>query len=222
MPYAQNMLTYETKLWNQKPPPVIAGVDEAGRGCLAGPVVAGAVSMSAAAARELYEGELSELTDSKKLTEAKRELFFEILNSHAEVFTASGWCTPEEIDTFNILSATHLAMRRALENLDVKVDRALIDGLPVKGLPCESDAIVKGDSKSFLIAAASVVAKVSRDHYMIELDEEYPGYGFAVHKGYGTNRHISALHRLGACAQHRRSFRPVEDVTNSLPGFEWE
>lgn len=102
------------------------------------------------------------------------------------------------------------------------VDRALVDGLPVKGLPCESDAIVKGDSKSFLIAAASIIAKVSRDRYMIELDEEYPGYGFADHKGYGTNRHISALHKLGACSQHRRSFRPVQDVTHCLPGFEWE
>ena len=216
------MLTHETQLWQQTPVPVIAGVDEAGRGCLAGPVVAGAVSMSPEVAQSLYEGELSALTDSKKLTAAKRELFFEILTAHEGVAAASGWCSAEEVDNLNILCATHLAMRRALENLSVKVDRALVDGLPVKGLPCDSDAIVKGDSKSFLIAAASIIAKVSRDRYMIELDEEYPGYGFADHKGYGTNRHISALHKLGACAQHRRSFRPVQDVTHCLPGFEWE
>ncbi len=216
------MLTFETELWNQTPVPVIAGVDEAGRGCLAGPVVAGAVSMSAAIASELYQGKLAGLTDSKKLTAAKRDLFFDILTAHEGVATASGWCTPEEVDILNILCATHLAMRRAIENLPVKVDRALVDGLPVKGLSCDSDAIVKGDSKSFLIAAASIIAKVSRDRYMIELDDEYPGYGFADHKGYGTNRHVSALHSLGACCQHRRSFRPVQDVIHCLPGFEWE
>lgn len=216
------MLSYENKLWNCDASLVLAGVDEAGRGCLAGPVVAGAVSMSAAAAADLYKGELAALTDSKKLTPAKREYFFEFLYAHEEVAAASGWCTPEEVDTLNILSATHLAMRRALENLPVSVGRALVDGLPVKGLPCDSDAIVKGDSKSFLIAAASIIAKVARDRYMVELDEAYPGYGFARHKGYGTHEHVSALHRLGSCSEHRHSFRPVQDVEQSLPGFEWE
>ncbi len=216
------MLTFETEFWNQTPTPVIAGVDEAGRGCLAGPVVASAVSMNAATASELYCGALAGLTDSKKLTAGKRELYFDILIAHEGVGTASGWCNPEEVDTLNILCATHLAMRRALESLSIKVDHALVDGLPVKGLPCDSDAIVKGDSKSFLIAAASIIAKVARDHYMIELDQKYPGYGFAEHKGYGTNRHISALHKLGACCQHRRSFRPVQDVTHCLPRFKWE
>ena len=215
------MLSYENKLWKNAPSLVIAGVDEAGRGCLAGPVVAGAVSMSASAARVLYAGQLSGLTDSKKLTPAKRELFFGILSDNKGVYTASGWCTSEEVDTLNILCATHLAMRRALENLSVKLSYALIDGLPVKGLPCPTMAIVKGDSKSFLIAAASIIAKVSRDHYMVEMDQEYPGYGFAAHKGYGTHVHVSALHKLGSCAIHRHSFRPVQDVEQGLPGFEW-
>ncbi len=216
------MLAYETQLWKSVPSLVIAGVDEAGRGSLAGPVVAGAVSISMCAANRLYGGELGELTDSKKLAPARREIFYAQLCAHDDVVAASGWCSAEEVDTLNILCATHLAMRRALENLAVTVDVALVDGLPVKGLPCDSQAIVKGDSRSFLIAAASIIAKVSRDRYMVELDAEYPGYGFAEHKGYGTSQHISALHRLGACVQHRRSFRPVQDVEHSLPGFEWE
>ncbi|MFO7937451.1 MAG: ribonuclease HII [Kiritimatiellia bacterium] len=216
------MLTYEGQLWSRTPALVLAGVDEAGRGCLAGPVVAGAVSMSADTAEFLYKGELAALTDSKKLTVAKREFFFKLLAANQDVSLSTGWCSSQEIDDLNILSATHLAMRRALENMPLKPQYALIDGLPVKGLPCESEAIVKGDSKSFLIAAASVAAKVLRDRYMVELDQKYPGYGFAEHKGYGTSRHISALHSLGACCWHRRSFRPVQDVIHCLPGFEWE
>ncbi len=216
------MLSIEAKLWHDHPNLIIAGVDEAGRGSLAGPVVAGAVSMTTAAATSLYDGSLSGLTDSKKMTAARREHCFELLRVHPEVITACGWSTPAEIDTLNILSATHLAMRRAVENLNLEVDYLLVDGLPVKGLPCDSDAIVKGDSKSFLIAAASVIAKVSRDRYMIELDTQFPNYGFAEHKGYGTNRHITALHRFGACSQHRRFFRPVQDVEESLPNFKWQ
>lgn len=215
------MLLFETERWKQSPTAVIAGVDEAGRGCLAGPVVAGAVSMSAVTATELYRGALAALNDSKKLSASKRERFFDFLTEHDAITCATGWCSSEEVDTLNILSATHLAMRRALENLPIRVDHALVDGLPVKHLPCASDAIVKGDSRSLLIAAASIIAKVSRDRYMIKLDVECPGYGFADHKGYGTNRHISALHTLGACDHHRRSFRPVQDVTLSLPGFDW-
>ena len=215
------MLTYEESLWKTAPAQMIAGVDEAGRGCLAGPVVAAALSMRADVARTLYAGELAGLTDSKKLTPARREFFFKILTRHADVHTASGWCNSEEVDTLNILSATHLAMRRALEELPVKASHALIDGLPVKNLPCPSTAIVKGDLKSFLIAAASIIAKVSRDHYMIEMEKRYPGYGFAAHKGYGTHEHIAALHKIGSCAIHRHSFRPVQDVEQGLTGFEW-
>ncbi|MDA3927206.1 MAG: ribonuclease HII [Kiritimatiellae bacterium] len=216
------MLTYENKLWKANSSLIIAGVDEAGRGCLAGPVVAGAVSMSVSTASALYAGELSGLTDSKKLTPVKREHFFELLSGNSEVHAASGWCSSEEVDTLNVLCATHLAMRRALENISVKVSHALIDGLPVKGLPCPSTAIVKGDSKSFLIAAASIIAKVSRDHYMMEMDKEFPDYGFAAHKGYGTHVHVAALHKYGSCLIHRHTFRPVQDVEQSLPGFEWE
>ncbi len=215
------MLSIEAKLWHDYPNLIIAGVDEAGRGSLAGPVVAGAVSMTTATATSLYAGSLSGLTDSKKMAAARREHCFELLRVHPKVTAACGWSTPAEIDTLNILGATHLAMRRAVENLNLEVDHLLVDGLPVKGLPCKSDAIVKGDSKSFLIAAASVIAKVSRDRYMIELDTQFPDYGFAEHKGYGTNQHITALHRFGACPQHRRSFRPVQDVEESLPNFEW-
>ncbi len=216
------MLTYEESFWRNDPALVLAGVDEAGRGSLAGPVVAGAVSMSAGTARSLYTGELCDLTDSKKLTPARRESYYDILTRHARVSTASGWCSAEEVDTLNILCATHLAMRRALIALPVRVAHALIDGLPVKNLPCPSTAIVKGDFKSFLIAAASVIAKVSRDHYMLELDQHYPGYGFAAHKGYGTHEHIAALHKIGSCVIHRHSFRPVQDVEQGLPGFEWQ
>ncbi|MDD2597972.1 MAG: ribonuclease HII [Kiritimatiellae bacterium] len=216
------MLTYEENFWQTSPTPVLAGVDEAGRGCLAGPVVAAAVSMCADIARSLYTGQLAGLTDSKKLTPERRELFFKILTQREDVITAAGWCSPQEVDTLNVLSATHLAMRRALVALPVMVDHALIDGLPVKNLPCNSTAIVKGDFKSFLIAAASIVAKVTRDHHMIEMEQLYPGYGFAAHKGYGTHEHISALHKIGACAIHRHSFRPVQDVEQGLPGFEWQ
>jgi len=216
------MLTYENILWKTNASLIIAGVDEAGRGCLAGPVVAGAVSINRATASALYQGELATLTDSKKVTPGQREIFFEILSGHPGIYFASGWCSSDEVDTLNVLCATHLAMRRAILNLDVKVEHALVDGLPVKGLPCESTAIVKGDSKSFLIAAASIIAKVSRDHHMLEMDKQYPGYGFAAHKGYGTHVHVAALHKLGSCSIHRHSFRPVQDVEQCLPGFEWQ
>jgi len=216
------MLTYEESFWRNDPALVLAGVDEAGRGCLAGPVVAGAVCMHAVTARALYAGELSGLTDSKKLTPVRREMFFGILRQHAAVYTAAGWCSAAEVDTLNILGATHLAMRRALMTLPVRVTHALIDGLPVKNLPCPSTAIVKGDFKSFLIAAASVIAKVTRDHHMLAMDQAYPGYGFAAHKGYGTHDHIAALHKIGSCAIHRHTFRPVQDVEQGLPGFEWQ
>ncbi|MFA7174415.1 MAG: ribonuclease HII [Kiritimatiellia bacterium] len=216
------MLTYEESFWKTAPTPVIAGVDEAGRGSLAGPVVAAAVFMRANTARALYADELAGLTDSKKLTPERRELFFEIMTRREDVYTAAGWCTAKEVDTLNVLCATHLAMRRALGALPTAVDHALIDGLPVKNLPCSSTAIVKGDFKSFLIAAASIIAKVTRDHHMVAMEDVYPGYGFAAHKGYGTHEHITALHKFGACAIHRHSFRPVQDVEQGLPGFEWQ
>ena len=215
------MLTFERQMWEKTPGLVLAGVDEAGRGCLAGPVVAGAVSMSAELAERLYAGELAGLTDSKQLTALRREAFFEILSNTPGVALATGWCSAKEIDRFNILVATHRAMRRAVEGLPFKVEHVLVDGLPVKGLPCPSTAIVKGDAKSFLIAAASVAAKVSRDHFMVKLHAQYPQYGFAAHKGYGVHEHMAALFKYGSCPEHRHTFRPVQDVEQKLPGFEY-
>lgn len=189
----------------------VAGVDEAGRGPLAGPVVAGAVVIAAKV--ELPDG----LNDSKKLTPARREKLFHELLALPGVVSATGLATVSEIDSLNILKATHLAMARAVAALAVKADFCLVDGLPVKGLPCEHESIVKGDSKSLSIAAASILAKVTRDHMMEELDALYPGYGFAAHKGYGTKQHMEALRRLGPCPEHRRSFAPVAQL--ELPLF---
>jgi len=213
------MLSYERTQWALTPGVILVGVDEAGRGCLAGPVVAGAVYMSGAQAVDLYAGELAELNDSKQLSPAQREQFFTLLTQAPDVVWATGEASAAEIDTYNILVATHMAMRRAVEALPVRAEHILVDGLPVKGLPCPSTAIIKGDSKSFLIAAASVIAKVSRDHLMCALHEQYPNYGFAAHKGYGVREHVAALYKYGSCPEHRHTFRPVQDVDFRLPGF---
>jgi len=205
------MLEYERQHW-QAGYSLLAGVDEAGRGPLAGPVVAGAV----AAPRELLEGEadalLGGLTDSKKLTERRREAFFEILENHPDIMVGVGEASVEEIDQLNILRATHLAMARAIRALPTPPDYVLVDGRPVEGLPCSSTAIVGGDGVSLLIAAASVVAKVTRDRQMVELDRLYPLYGFAKHKGYGSRAHMQALFEHGPSPVHRRSFRPVREA----------
>ena len=176
--------------------------------------------ISPLASEKLYAGALAGLTDSKQLTPARRNAFFEILSHDAETQIGVGWCNAAEIDEMNILCATHLAMRRAVENLHVRPNHVFVDGLPVTGLPCPSTAIVKGDAKSFLIAAASVVAKVLRDRYMIRLDARYPNYGFTANKGYGVQGHVAALFRYGPCPEHRRSFRPVQDALQMLPGFQ--
>jgi ribonuclease HII len=218
---AAGLLHFERAFWAASPGVALAGVDEAGRGCLAGPVVAGAVCMDPDLAERLYGGELSGLTDSKQLSPARRETFFGVLTSTPGVFLSAGWCSAKEIDDLNILSATHLAMRRAVEGLPVKAGHALVDGLPVKGLPCPSTAIVQGDARSFLIAAASVVAKVTRDRHMQALHARYPAYGFDVNKGYGVNEHMAALFRHGSCPEHRHTFRPVQDADQRLPGFEY-
>ena len=206
------MLTHEQTLWTATPGIALAGIDEAGRGCLAGPVVAGAVHIPPELAGQLYAGPLAGLTDSKKLTPAQREIYFEQLTQTEGVVWGTGTASAQEIDDLNILVATHTAMRRAIEALPVTVAHALVDGLAVKGLPCPSTPIVRGDSQSFLIAAASVIAKVSRDRIMCALHERYPHYGFNNHKGYGVNEHVAALYRHGPCPEHRRTFRPVQDV----------
>lgn len=189
----------------------VAGVDEAGRGPLAGPVVAGAVILP-----EHPEG-LEGLNDSKQLTAARRERLFMALLEGEQVLCSVGIASVEEIDRLNILKATHLAMARAVEGLSVRADFCLVDGLPVKGLPVPHRAIVKGDGRSLSIAAASVLAKVTRDRMMTEADDAYPQYGFAKHKGYGTKAHMEALRKHGPCPLHRRSFAPVSQMELSLP-----
>ena len=176
----------------------IAGVDEAGRGPLAGPVCAAAVILP----RDL---EIPGLNDSKKLTDAKRRELYDVITAQA-VSYGIAFAGEAEIDELNILQATFLAMRRALDQLTVRPDLALIDGNRETdfGLPVKT--IIKGDSLSANIAAASVLAKVTRDRYMERLAEEYPGYGFEIHKGYGTKRHYAALDELGISPVHRRSF----------------
>ncbi len=184
----------------------IAGVDEAGRGPLAGPVVAGAVILPPGCS--VPEG----LDDSKKLTAGRREALLKELLVSEGVIHGVGIGSVQEIECLNILKATHLAMARAVESLGVAVDFCLIDGLPVPGFPYRQRAIVKGDSISLSIAAASIIAKVTRDHMMEEADREFPLYGFAKHKGYGTKQHLEALRKHGPCPLHRRTFGPVSQL----------
>lgn len=177
---------------------VVCGVDEAGRGPLAGPVCAAAVILP----RDLV---IPGLNDSKKLTDAKRRELFEVIRDKAICYGIA-FASVEEIDEINILQATFLAMERAMAQLSVKPDLALIDGNQAKdfGLPVET--VVKGDARSASIAAASILAKVTRDDYMIGQSRIYPAYGFEVHKGYGTKRHYAALDENGMCPLHRRTF----------------
>lgn len=187
----------------------LAGVDEAGRGPLAGPVVAAAVFIPADHLRAHAETTYHALNDSKKLSAIRREHFEAILQADEAIEIGVGIVEAEEIDRINILRATHRAMADALEVIQPQF--ALVDGLPVDGLPCSSRSIVKGDSQSLLIAAASVIAKVTRDRLMCEYEALYPGYGFADHKGYGTPAHLAALKKHGPSPIHRRSFRPVAE-----------
>lgn len=177
---------------------IICGVDEAGRGPLAGPVCAAAVILP-------LDCEIPGLNDSKKLTDKKRRELFPIICEKAIAYGIA-FATHEEIDEINILQATFLAMERAMAQLSVKPDMALIDGNREKdfGLPVKT--IVKGDSRSANIAAASILAKVTRDDYMEKAAMEYPGYDFEVHKGYGTKKHYEAITNLGMCPIHRRTF----------------
>jgi ribonuclease HII len=182
------------------------GVDEAGRGPLAGAVYAAAVSVPLELAEKLLDGEWSAVNDSKKLTHARREALAEKIKSTPGCKWAIASASPEEIDKLNILRATHLAMKRAVDMLPP--GNVLVDGLPVALLE-GSVNVIKGDAKSLLIAAASILAKTARDADCLRLEKEYPGYGFAKHKGYPTKAHIEALSRLGPCPEHRRSFAPV-------------
>ena len=177
---------------------VICGVDEAGRGPLAGPVCAAAVILP-------EHLEIPGLTDSKKLTDKKRRALFPVIQERAIAF-GIGFASEQEIDEINILQATFLAMKRAMEQLKVRPDLALIDGNRETDFGLPVHTVIKGDSLSLNIAAASVLAKVSRDDVMLRLAETYPAYGFDIHKGYGTRAHYEALEKFGPCPIHRKSF----------------
>ncbi|GGD19899.1 ribonuclease HII [Sinisalibacter lacisalsi] len=182
----------------------IAGVDEVGRGPLAGPVTAAAVVLRV---DDIPAG----LNDSKKLTAARREALFEEIMVRAEVSVAHA--SVAEIDTLNILRAAHLAMERAVAGLVCAPDHVLIDGnLVPKGLTLPAECVVKGDGRAFSIAAASIVAKVTRDRIMVDLAQQHPGYGWERNAGYPSKSHISALQDLGVTPHHRRSFRPVHNI----------
>ena len=226
---------------------VVMGIDEAGRGPLAGPVFAAAVSVPLDRAAELLAGDWNAVNDSKKLSPARRDALAAAIKSTPGCTFAIASASALEIDQSNILRATHLAMRRAALSLAEKLGmpqpppeqsshpspftfhhspsihpspftfhlspfRVLVDGLPVKTLPFPSKNLVKGDAKSLFIAAASILAKTARDAYCLEMDAQYPGYGFAVHKGYPTPAHFAALERLGPCPEHRQSFGPVAEA----------
>ncbi|MGA0015289.1 MAG: ribonuclease HII [Burkholderiaceae bacterium] len=194
--------TQEGFAWHA--PGLIAGVDEAGRGPLAGPVVAAAVILD-------DERPIAGVDDSKRLSAKQRERLFDVIMGQA-LCVSIGQASAAEVDASNVLQATLLAMRRAVEGLRLAPIKVLVDGNQLPRLPMLAEAVVGGDGRVACIAAASIVAKVTRDRLMTELDQTLPGYGFAQHKGYGTAQHMQALKRLGASAQHRRSFAPVVEA----------
>ena len=201
---------FEAALWARGVARV-AGLDEAGRGCLAGPVSAGAVVLHP-------EGDFSGIDDSKILTEREREHAYDRIFGGLAMSCAAGLASAGEIDSLGIVPATRLAMARALAGLDVPSDHLLIDAMNLPGEPTPQTAIIDGDALSVTIAAASIVAKVTRDRLMQGAAErDFPGYGFARHKGYGTPQHLDALRRLGPCPLHRRSFAPVRDLRTASP-----
>lgn len=196
---------------------LIAGVDEAGRGPLAGAVYAAAVILDP---NEPIEG----LRDSKKLTEKERERLAVEIKEKAIAWSVAD-ATVEEIEEMNILKATMLAMRRAVLGLAVEPKLVLVDGNRLPELPYPANAIVKGDDKIAAISAASIIAKTTRDHRMMELEELYPGYGFAKHKGYGVEAHIAAIKKLSVCPEHRKTFEPIATMLGiskkkKVPDFE--
>jgi len=201
------MQRYERSMYQQEIE-YIAGVDEAGRGCLAGPVVAAAVILP-------RDWAVLEINDSKQLTPSKRDELFSFIQEQA-VSCGVGIIPETVIDTVNILQATYLAMEQAIIELDVAPQYLLIDAVTLKNVPIPQHGITKGDSLSISIAAASIVAKVTRDRLMIEYDKQYPDYGFARHKGYGTKQHRHAIATYGPCPLHRKTFRGVKEHISSL------
>jgi ribonuclease HII len=201
------LLVHERRLWASYK--IIAGIDEAGRGPLAGPVVAAAVAVIDRKVK------IPKVFDSKQLSAGQRKRLRDEILSCDGMLSAIAEVSAEEIDKINILRATHLAMRSALAKI-ANVEFVLVDGLPVRGLSCPSEAIVKGDAKSALIAAASILAKVHRDEIMENMAITFPEYGFEKHKGYGTAAHIEAIKRYGPCVEHRKSFEPIKSMLRQL------
>lgn len=188
---------------------VVAGIDEAGRGPLAGPVMAAAVVLPLDFTHEV-------LNDSKQLNEKQRETIYTELISDTRLFISCASASVEEIERLNILRASHLAMERAVRGLPRAPDVCLIDGLPVPRFPWRHEGLVSGDALSFSIAAASIIAKVERDRFMLAAHTEYPQYGFASNKGYGTPFHLERLREHGPCPLHRRTFQPIAQLTLDL------
>lgn len=197
-----DLLALERELW-QRGASRVAGVDEAGRGALVGPVVAAAIILAPGA-------DLSRIRDSKTVPERERECLFDRLQEGGHTLGV-GTASAEEIDRINIRNATLLAMSRALSSLSPQPDYVLVDGDALPALPCPGRAVVKGDTLSASVAAASIVAKVTRDRLIRSLEKDYPDYGLLRNKGYGTREHLMALRRLGATPHHRRSFGPCEE-----------
>lgn len=198
------MKEFETELYNNGIN-FIAGIDEVGRGPLVGPVVTAAVILP----KDFYD---ERINDSKKLTEKKRELLYDVIMKNA-LSVGIGMSSPEVIDEINILNATKKAMIEAINNLSVKPQHLLIDAVKLD-IDIPQTSIIKGDAKSESIAAASIIAKVTRDRMMVELDKKYPMYDFKHNKGYGTKKHIEALYQYGPIEEHRKSFAPVSELTN--------
>ena len=198
-----DLYQYEKELWNNNIK-YIAGVDEVGRGPLIGPVVTACVILSP-------DFKLEGLTDSKKLTEKKREIYYDYIMENA-LSVSIGMMDEKVIDEVNIYEATKLAMYQAISNSKIKPEHVLIDAMKLENLEMPSTSIIKGDAKSISIAAASVIAKVTRDRMMIELDKKYPMYGFASHNGYPTKKHIEALKEYGVLENYRKTFHPVDEL----------
>jgi ribonuclease HII len=211
-------LSSECALW-EKGTTLVAGADEAGCGPLAGPVVAAAVVFPCSWLQGGLYRKLRGLNDSKQLTPEQREKFYSIITTHPEIRFAIATVDVEMIDRINIRQAAWRATNIALDQLDPRPQHVLVDGLRIKWLPYPQTPLVQGDCKSYSIAAASVLAKVTRDRLMRELDKTYPGYGFAEHKGYATPQHYAAINERGPCAIHRRSFAPFRPVEEELELF---
>ena len=197
------MKEYESELYKNGIN-LIAGVDEVGRGPLVGPVVCAAVILT----KDFFD---ERINDSKKLTEKKRELLYDVIYENA-ISVGIGMCTNEEIDEINILEATKKAMKEAINNLSVKPEHVLIDAVKLD-IDIPSTSIIKGDAKSESIAAASIIAKVTRDRMLVELDKLHPEYDFKHNKGYGTKKHIEAIYKYGVLKEHRKTFAPISEMT---------